>query len=646
MGAAGSSGVEPPGANPGGFSISTQSSILDLEDAIAEEIRLFIVPAIARVGSVAAKPLYHAFRGSGRERTIYCEGGDSRGADGPRMQDAIKQKGESMGRKILYAAPLIFLAISLASCAWAGSGADGAGPNDPIEERPFIPTSPKANRPCGINLAGVFDWTTEFPFKDFVKIARPWNGGDYTGLVLDENGWVRSIDPAVGRAVLLWDNPDSFAGEEFVCLYEGRGQVSVNPWVGMEEIPGTRTQGRFEFRMVDGRSPGIWTIEVSDVDPVDYVRNIRVVKRGHEATYLSDPWNPEFVSTIVDQFSTLRFMDWQCTNNSTTTSWSQRKTADYYTQSGTTGEKSASTALEYLVDLCNRTESDGWFCIPHLADEDYVRRFAEYIRDNMDEGLRVYIEYSNECWNWQFEQCNYCHDQGVALNLDADEWTAWRAFYALKSVQMFHIFESVFAGQQGRLVRVLASQGAWYDVTGRMLNYAVDGERAALHADALAIAPYFGVGANGQDLPNADALLAHMDRDVNQDSWENGDHTTHRSMEENYSQFITENPNLVMIAYEGGQHLVPLTQTAPDVWTYDPAKDALYYAVQTNTRMGTLYTQYLDHWRASGGQLFMLFDSVGNWGQYGYWGLRLTLDESSPKYDAVMTWMDANPTWW
>ncbi len=548
-----------------------------------------------------------------------------------------------MLRKLYLTSVFVLIAICSTSCDWIDWGADATGP---IREEPFTPASSKANRPCGINLEGMYDWTTEFPFKDFVKIARPWNGGDYTGLTLDANGWVRAIDPAVGRASLIWDNPDALAGEEFVCLYEGTGTVEVNPWVGTEEIAGTRTHGRFEFRMAEDRTPGIWVIEVSNVDPEDYVRNIRVVKREHEESYRSDPWNPDFLSKIVDRFSTLRFMDWQTTNNSPTTSWSQRKTAGYYTQSCTTTEVSPAVAVEYLVDLCNRTHSDGWFCIPHLADDDYIRRFAEYIRDNMDDGLRVYIEYSNECWNWQFEQCTYCHEQGVALSLDPDEWTAWRAFYALKSVRMFHIFESVFTGQRGRLVRVLGSQGAWYDVTGRMLNYVVDGERAALHADALAIAPYFGVGANAQDLPDAEALFEHLNQDVNDDSWPLGDHTSLRSMEENHDQFIVENPNLVMIAYEGGQHIVPLTQTAPDVWTYDSVKDALYYAAQTDARMGTLYTQYLNHWRASGGQLFMLFDSVGNWGQYGYWGLTLDLNSTSPKYDAVMAWMDANPTWW
>jgi hypothetical protein len=511
--------------------------------------------------------------------------------------------------------------------------------------KPIYPTSSKINIPCGINLAEINDWSQELPFKDLIKIARPWNNGVATGLTFDENGWIRSIDPAIGRAELNWDSPITFAGEEFVCTFDGTGDLQVNPYAGMIET--SRSPGRIEFRMDEGRS-GIWSIIIASTDPVNYIRNIKIIKRVHASLDPADPWNPEFISKIVNHFSTLRFMDWQSTNNSLTSNWGERKTINYYTQSSGTSERSSSVAIEYMADLCNRTGSNGWFCIPHLATEDYIRQFATYLRDNMNPELKIYIEYSNECWNWAFNQSGYCHDQGVALNLDPDEYTAWRNYYSLRSVNMFHIFESVFSGQTGRLVRVLASQGSYYDVTGRMLDYVLDGQRTALHADVLAIAPYFGAEAHRQiGLNNLDNLFDYLNNDVNSTVWADGNDTVFQNMIVNYNMFIATNPNLKLIAYEGGQHILPLSETAPDQWQYDENKNSLFLSAQTDSRMGMLYRQYLTHWRDSGGQLFMLYSSVGDWGQYGYWGILPVLSSnSSPKYDAVINWMNENPVWW
>lgn len=504
----------------------------------------------------------------------------------------------------------------------------------------------KSQSLCGINLAGVNDWTAELPFRDMVKIARPWNNGDFTGLTFDENGWVTSIAAGTVTARLGWDNPVSFAGQDFVCLYEGTGTINVNQYIGMIET--ARAPGRIEYTMADD-SIGLGAIEIPETDPGntgDYIRNIRVIRAEDESDYLTDPWNPDFIEKIVDNFSTLRFMDWQSTNNSITTGWDEVKTMDYYTQSDCTAERSTAVAPGYMADLCNSTDSDGWFCIPHLADDDYILRFATFLRDNMDPDLKIYIEYSNECWNWMFDQCSYCHEQGQLLNLDPDEWTAWRDFYALRSVEMFHIFESVFSGQTDRLVRVLASQGAWYDISNRMLNYEIDGQRAARHADAFAIAPYFGTAAHTIDSPTSASLFGWLDTDVNDPAWPDESDTVFTQMIRNYEMFIVPNPDLRLIAYEGGQHILPLSETAPDVWEYDEDKDELFYSAQLDPQMGALYSDYLTHWRDAGGELFMLFSSVGNWGRYGYWGLVPDLDSISPKYEAVLDWIIDNPVWW
>ena len=56
--------------------------------------------------------------------------------------------------------------------------------------------------------------------------------------------------------------------------------------------------------------------------------------------------------------------------------------------------------------LLHRVHADPWFSIPHRAD-DYVRHFAETVRESLDPILKVYIEYSNEVWNDVYPQTIY-----------------------------------------------------------------------------------------------------------------------------------------------------------------------------------------------------------------------------------------------
>jgi hypothetical protein len=543
---------------------------------------------------------------------------------------------------------LLALPFFLFSCPQPGEGDEAAPP---------LAIS-KNSIPCGINLAGIADWSEEIPFKDFVKIARPWNNERSAGLSLDENGWVTSLGTEPS-AEIAWDAPISDPGGDFVCLYDGEGDIEVDSPYHFIKVR-SESPGRIEFtideelRRRGGR--GFWSVAIRRTDPADHIRNIRVVKKEYESNYLSDPWNPDFIARVVDRFNTLRFMDWQATNGSPTAEWHEMKPKDYYTQTSCDTGKSTSVSIEWMVDLCNRTGSNGWFCIPHKASDDYVRRFAAYLRDHMDPDLKVYVEYSNECWNWQFGQTDYCHLQGVAQNLDPDEWTAWRAFYAKRSVEIFHIFESAFAGRTDALVRVLASQGAYYDMTGRVLNYVYPdgtGKTAATHADVLAIAPYFGgdahsqAGSGGWGLDELFAFLSHQVNDAGAPG--EGD-TVRRWMIDNVEYFIKPNPNLRLVAYEGGQHLLPLrnvgTEESP-LWQLDQGKLELYRQAQADPRMKALYKQYLTRWREAGGHLFMAFSSVGNWGQYGYWGILPDYPaRSSAKYAGILEWINENPAWW
>lgn len=59
-----------------------------------------------------------------------------------------------------------------------------------------------------------------------------------------------------------------------------------------------------------------------------------------------------------------------------------------------------------------------------------------------------------------------------------------------------------------------------------------------------------------------------------------------------------------LIAYEGGQGLVDF-KTSKDNEHPNP----LLYAANRDPRMAGLYTQFLEGWKAAGGQLFMHYSS-------------------------------------
>jgi len=94
-----------------------------------------------------------------------------------------------------------------------------------------------------------------------------------------------------------------------------------------------------------------------------------------------------------------------------------------------------------MIELCNRQKIDPWFCLPHLADEEFIRNFTQMVKARLDPSLQIYIEYSNEVWNGQFEQSHYASEQGVKLGLGPREkpWEAGWHFTAVRSLEVFQI---------------------------------------------------------------------------------------------------------------------------------------------------------------------------------------------------------------
>jgi hypothetical protein len=310
-------------------------------------------------------------------------------------------------------------------------------------------------------------------------------------------------------------------------------------------------------------------------------------------------------------------MGWQQTINTAVKTWAQRakpEDARYSTEAG--------PPVELLVDLANELGAHPWFCIPHLADDDYVRRFARLVRERLKPGLKAYVEYSNEVWNWLYPATHYAKEMGQKLGLGDPPQ---QRFYAQRSVEVFKIWEEELGGRE-RLVRVLGSQLVNPWLSEQILTW----RDAYKHADALAVAPYFGFDITTEEAARAYAGLTIDQLGDRLQVLIDGEHRNH--IREQVK--VARRYGLELIAYEGGQHLAGVLEA-----TNNKAMVALFSAANRSPRMYALTTRHLEHWFAEGGGLYVAFNYVYAPTKYGSWGLLEYQDQplrDAPKYRAIL----------
>ena len=506
------------------------------------------------------------------------------------------------------------------------------------------------NSPLGTNLGEVRYYTPSWPFINLFKMANEWISGsgytwnDHQPLDLDEHGWVRSLQPGqIARTLILRTEP-VYPGGQYHVLYDGEGTILYDFAATKNEA--ASVPGHDIIDVVPSVS-GI-AIYITETNPGNYIRNIRVTMPGgvsasDPTVFIEDPssvepdsvvefwkcsrnqiFHPHFLERLR-QYRTIRFMDWMHTNFSPVETWADRAEpadARYSSKAG--------VPVEVMCALANQLNAEPWFCIPHMADDDFVARFATIVRDQLNPSLKAHIEYSNEVWNGGFSQSAYCRDMGLALGLDTGDSKARVYYYSQRSVEIFQIFEQVFGGTE-RFVRVMGSQAANAGVSENALKF----NDAYLYTDALAVAPYFG-GYLGS-AATQDAVCA-----MSLDEFMNELATVALPQAINWMSnqaIIAARYGVNLIAYEGGQHLVG-GGTARD----NADLNALLDTANRDPRMADIYTDYLTAWTQITDGVFVHFTQCSAYSKYGRWGtfeyLNQPIDEA-PKYAAIQAFIDA-----
>jgi len=502
----------------------------------------------------------------------------------------------------------------------------------------------------GTNLAPLAYWNTSWAFVDVMKMARPWLTTDGTtfdtGLTVptDADGWPTSNPSGQTVFTHVFDQGSgAYPGGDYILTWEGTADITVD-WDGVTN-PDPGGDPRRKIVTASPTNLGL-KINIDNIDTNDPPKNIRLWMPGFENA--QSPFHPLFISRLK-AFKVLRFMDWQDINGSGDVQWSDRKLSTDAFQN----RNSHGIALEYIIQLCNELNADPWFCMPHMADDNYVTQFAQYVKNNLHANATIYVEWSNEIWNTGFGQYNWVKGQAGGKDLgDPAFFQVWAA----EAANDFTLWKSVFASDPRTIVRVVAGQKDSVWVTKNVLNKPemldpADPTGKEVLFDAVACSTYLSNKTDGYN-PNSnstgveDILQYTIDRTIpltdpvsgNPNAKNNTQfYMDHKQWADFYS--AQTGRTISFISYEGGQHFVPNDAPAVLKLPINGTGPNIGILLQRNPLMYKAYIDNIAAFKSQGGSLYMAYYSVGKFQDrdtFGHYEFQNESINNAPKHRAVI----------
>lgn len=505
----------------------------------------------------------------------------------------------------------------------------------------------------GTNLDGLAAHSPQLPFADVMKSSAAWISGDAkawsngNALELDARGEVRALRAGqLARTLMLREIGTRYPAGRYRVRYEGEGRLAfgfaarvvsarpgdivleVRPESGGIHLMVEHSDPRNPLRRISVTLPG----GTCAGDPFRHVAAAADCGAGAYRAFADTAWLPQINPAFLERlrgYSVLRFVDWMRTNNSALARWADRPRPEDARWTGDAG-----APIEAMLAIANASNAHAWFTIPHLADDEFVERFALLVREQLRPGLGVYVEHSNEVWNAQFAQYRHAAQQGKRASPPVDAME----YHALRTRQIGAVFARVLGRE--RVVVVLGAQaGNPWTAEHPLERLARRFGRSGLGVDAVAIAPYLGSGPDAARAPLAARLtLDELFRQMREEELPKSVALmrAHRR--------IATGHGLALLAYEGGQHLAGVAGGE----NHEPL-NVLYDAFNRDPRIRGLYLEYLEAWKRTGGELFVHYTDIGRFTKWGRWGALEHLAQpraAAPKFDALHTFLEANPPWW
>ena len=295
---------------------------------------------------------------------------------------------------------------------------------------------------------------------------------------------------------------------------------------------------------------------------------------------------------------------------------------------------------EYQVALANTLNRPMFIGISISSSDEYIRAYAEYIRDNLAPGLKCYFEMGNEVWNsggpyrWQAYLWGSTMQRASATgdinpltgNPFSHDYEAGRIYHAYRSIEMWDIFEDVFGGLD-RLERVMGvhTVDTWW-TERRVLP--ICGHKT----DWTAGGPYWSNNVARNDIGQR----------MIDEQWTAEQTLAHGALE--IPTVIDESLfhyNLIRsfggkghIAYEGGQHMVGVGPYQNNSFIVDRCEEANSLPAME----GHMLDYFTGMQEVAQCAMFCWFQMTAGNSQFGHWGHNELLGEDTPKKRALVAW--------
>jgi len=454
----------------------------------------------------------------------------------------------------------------------------------------------------GVNIGKLTYWTKTRFFSNLTA-GNGWtgSGGTLRADQRDANRNIIKLDAGQKAEIIINRPQNTYRGKatDVICRWTGEGTVLFPARDSVRSAIYSKNSARFTY-LAEGSAYA--RFQISTTNPANPIKNVDCRETTADVNAVFDP---TFVASLR-KYNTIRFMDWQGINANVAVTWADRTKPDMAEVRGNDGP-----SIEHMIMLANQTKTNPWFNIPWNADADYVRKFAELVRDQLDPSLTAYIELSNEIWNIYFAVNKQAQREGEAKGFPKGSYAIdYRT--AERHIEVMKVWTDVFKDNPKRLVRVLASQQGGPHRMKRILAY----NDAYKYVDAISGAPYIAdsfdtMVYNPNDLTS---VFANLQTKLDAMKW----------YVEQYKAMAAQY-KVRYVAYEAGQHYVGDDTTSNSKFQHD-------------ARMGTFYRNYLDFWRKNAGDLMVLYNDTEAGGSGGMWGMNDYAGQpmsEAPKANAV-----------
>jgi hypothetical protein len=493
-----------------------------------------------------------------------------------------------------------------------------------------IPVSAPAAEPArsllGVNTDRLMYYSPACPTIDAIKTSERFGSpkDPQDGKApLDADGW-----PTADFSVLVHADVPGVTG---VYKLSCDGKADVFGMWGKTAVTNVQFDGKRTTADVEYRGGGPMAISLTGTD--GGVRNLKLLRPGYESD--EQVFTDDYLKSKAP-FGAVRLMNWTLTNDSKVSTWDERckpTDAQWSVKGG---------PWEPWLDYAAKHHKDLWLCVPHQADNDYVRKLAELCKERLgDAPVHLYLEDTNEYWNWQFKQAKWIEGKAkeVAADWKLDEPRGGsddlrHRYHALRTLQIGAIFREVFGKTDKRVRPVLTGQLANPDATIKAVEWI---ERhhgpSKKHLYGVASAMYFG--NNGDKMGRVDVSAAELAEHLRSaaGNWAKPGSKTGASQRK-FNE-LAKREGIRAIAYEGG---ADLGQAPGKIKKEDlPRFIAARAECQAHPATGEALKRHFDWWFSNGGQEYFYYKDFSIYNKSGYYGLSNDPAKiDTPKYKAAI----------